>query len=171
MAQVATGETRELADARTLQLLGAQNTADVNACLLTGGADGALGAREGSVRIRELATRMQAQTTDAETRGLLGDVLASEGSRQDAFAHALGASGSAHPPATAALLDVVRSRSDQFDQAVTALATHVGATTAASLGRSRAAIRRSETLLLAIIAGTVVLLVVLCLLLIGALSR
>jgi signal transduction histidine kinase/ActR/RegA family two-component response regulator len=170
MDNVATGQGQSLADARALQLVGVTNIADARACLLTDGRQFAPAVRAGSAQVRDLVSRLQAQTADPEDRSLLDAVLDAERAHQEAFVDALTA-----PDARGATMgpypDAVLARATQFDRALAALVSHMESARLRSLAPARVAMSRAETLLMAITVATVLLLVLLCLLLITGLNR
>ena len=89
MANVATGEGLDLADARSLQLSGVKNIGNVEACLLSGGREFAPAARAGGALVRDIATRMRLRSADAQNSQLIDAVLSAEAAHEDAFAKAL----------------------------------------------------------------------------------
>jgi signal transduction histidine kinase/ActR/RegA family two-component response regulator len=169
MADVATGEGQDVADAKSLQLIGVKNIADVQACLLTGGRQFAPAARAGSALVRDLVTRLQGRLADPEDRALLEKILTTERAQQEAFAGALAASGTVK----GATLDPepIMVRGTEFDRALAALVTRVESARARGRAAALAKVFRAEILLIVITIATVVLLVMLCLLLITALNR
>jgi signal transduction histidine kinase/ActR/RegA family two-component response regulator len=169
MADVATGEGQDVADAKTLQLIGVKNIADVQACLLTSGRQFAPAARAGSALVRDLVTRLQGRLADPEARALLEKILTTERAQQEAFTHALASSGTVK----GATLDPdpIMIRGAEFDQALAALVTRVESARARGRAAALAKVYRAEMLLIVITIATVVLLVMLCLLLITALNR
>jgi signal transduction histidine kinase/CheY-like chemotaxis protein len=171
MANVATGEGRDLADARALQLVGVRNIADVHACLLTGGREYAPAARAGSSLVRDLVTRLQTRITDPKGRTFLDGVLAAERAHQDAFAQALTVSDATQSSSPARYPEAVLSSGVQFDRELDAFVAHVELARSRSIAASRAAVYRAEILLIVITIATVMLLVLLCLLLITGLNR
>jgi signal transduction histidine kinase/ActR/RegA family two-component response regulator len=171
MAKVATGEGEDLADARALQLVGVKNIADVQACLLTGGREFAPSVRAGSALVRDLVERMKARAIDAESRALLESVLVAERAQQEAFTRALTLSEPPAGPSASLYAEPILARGAQFDEALSALVIHTQSARIRSLAESRAPLRRSENLLSVITAVTILLLLMLCLSLIGALNR
>jgi signal transduction histidine kinase/ActR/RegA family two-component response regulator len=170
MAKVATGEGHDLADARSLQLIGLKNIADVHACLLSGGREFAPAARKGSVLARELVGRLTVQILDADGRALLDSVLVAESAHADAFARALAAP--ARKGSFQALYsEPVLTSSAQYDQALAALVRHCESARARNLAPARAAVDSAERLLIVFAVAIILLMVLLCMILGVALSR
>jgi signal transduction histidine kinase/CheY-like chemotaxis protein len=171
MSNVATGEGRDLSDARSLQLIGVKNIADVHACLLTGGKEFAPAARAGSSEARELIARLQLRISDPEGRLLLDKVATAERSHQDAFAHALINPGSISSSSGELYAGQLLTRGEDFDQALSAFVSHTESARLRSLVPARAAVGRAQALLAVITIATILLLVLLCVILIGVLNR
>jgi signal transduction histidine kinase/CheY-like chemotaxis protein len=171
MTNVATGEGRDLADARALQLIGVKNIADAHACLLTGGKEFAPAARAGSSEARELIARLQLRISDPEGRSLLDKVATTERSYQDAFAHALISPGSLTSSSGELYAEQLLTRGEDFDRALAAFVTHTESARLRSLVPARAAVSRAQAVLAVITIATILLLVLLCVILIGVLSR
>ncbi len=171
MSRVAAGEGQDLAGARTLQLAGLQEIADVHASLLPGGAAFLPAAAAGSRRVREGAERLRESVTHASGRALLDSVLAAERAHQEAFATALGASGPRSSRSADLNSAVVLQRGTRLEQVLEALVRDLAANRSRSLEAARKGVQRSESLLGVITTGTVVLLILLCLLLTAALNR
>ena len=74
MANVATGDARDLTEARVLQLTGVHTIADAQACLLRGGREFAPTVTAGSERVRDLATALQLRIPDEDGRDHAGRV-------------------------------------------------------------------------------------------------
>ncbi len=170
MANVATGEGRDLSDARALQLVGVRNIADVHACLLTGGREFAPAGRAGSAVVRDLTGQLRARTMNPEGRVLLDAVLAAERAHQEAFERALVIPGS---PQRASALDhnSVLAHGEQLDRSLAAFVAHAESARRRNLAPAQAAVSRAQTLVVVITIATILLLALLCLLLIAALDR
>ncbi len=171
MTNVATGEGQALTVAREMQLLGVKNIADVHASLLTGGREFAPEARAGSAQVLGLARRLRTHITDPEGIALLERVLVAERAHLDVFERALNARGTEASGARVEYSDQILLRSAQFDQAMATLVTHLESARARSLVPARAAVHRSEILMIVITIATILLLVLLCFILITGLNR
>jgi len=171
MAKTATGEGKDLADARALQLIGLKNIADVHACLLTGGREYAPAARAGSAMARDLVGRLTKQIKDPEGRALLDSVLVAESAHADAFARALAVPSGGKGSFEALYSEPVFASSAQYDGALAALVEHCESARLRNLAPARAAVDRAETLLIAFSVAIIILMVLLCLVLSVALAR
>jgi len=171
MAEVATGEGQDLADARELQLVGLKNIADVHACMLTGGREFAPAARAGSMVARDLVGRLTGQLTDREGRALLDSVLVAESAHADAFARALAVPGAGSGSSEALYSEPVLSSGVQYDAALAALVKHCESARVRNLAPARAAVDRAQTLLIRFAVALIILMVLLCLVLSVALTR
>ena len=171
MTKVTSGEGRDLADARALQLIGLKNIADVHACLLTGGTEFTPAARAGSERARDLVKRLQTQITDPEGRALLISVMAAELSHEDAFTHALSVAVAREGSAKELYPQTVLARSAQYEQALAALVEHRESARLRNLAPAREEASRSESLLITFCVANIVLMVLLCLVISVGLSR
>jgi len=171
MTNVATGEGRDLADARALQLVVMKDIADVHSCLLTGGTEFAPAANAGSSMVRDLVAQLQTRLTGTEDLALLDHVPVTDRAPQAAFARALSLSGVAVGDAGAAYREQVLASGVQLEQATTALVTHIESARLRNLAGARAAVGRSQSIVMGIAIVTVVLLVLLCLLIIAGLDR
>ncbi len=169
MSNVATGEGQALSDARELQLIGAKNIADVHASLLTGGKEFVSEARTGSARVVDVAHRLQAQVTDTQSQALLGSVLAAERAHLEAFDSWLIAPRTREGDARVA--QQVLLRSEQFDQSLTALVTHLESARSRSVAPARAAVDRAENFMIVVTIASTLLLTLLCLILVRGLTR
>jgi signal transduction histidine kinase/ActR/RegA family two-component response regulator len=171
MASVASGEGQDLQEARELQLAGVKYIADTQCSLLIGGAQSvALAAADDSL-LRGQATRLHSRVPDAESRELIDAVLAAQRAHQDAFASTMRPSARRPKSAAEAYPQPVLERAGQLDQSLAALVTHLQSARLRSLAPGRAAVWRAEMFLTGITVATIVLLVMLCLMLIAALSR
>ncbi len=171
LSRVASGVGRDLGDARELQLIGLKSIADAHACLLTGGEKFAPSAEAGSVQVREMAARMQAQLTDPQGRALVARVLAAEAAHRLAFTRALADAGTLRARSPVLYPEAVLSHGEELEQALDALVAHVESVRLSNLARARAAVDRAENFLSIIATLTILLLVALCLFLIGGLGR
>jgi len=171
MSKVTAGDGEDLADARALQIIGVRNIANVQACLLTGGKAYAPAARAGSSLIRSLVADLRTRMTDPTARAILDRILTSEAAHQDAFARALTLSATSQGSPTALDPGQVQLRGQQLDRALSGLVTRLESAKLRDAGSSRKDVNRAETLMVTITIGTILLLVVLCLLLIAALNR
>ncbi len=166
-----TGESRDLADARALQLIGVRYVADARDCLLAGGREFASAARDGSALLRGRAGLLRARITNPEDRALLDEILAAERTHQDAFERALVTPGFRGGSSAASGTEVLRDAGDLIDRSLTALVAHLEAARVARLEAARTAVSRARILLSVITVATVLLMALLCLLLIAALNR
>ncbi len=123
MASVATGESRDLADARALQLIGVKCIADVRACLLTGGAQWAPAAIAASSQLRTLATSLQTRIGDSKGLALLDDVVAAERAHEGAFQRALIVSGPSERTPAASYLESVLLSAEQLERSLALFVT------------------------------------------------
>jgi len=171
MSRVATGEGLVLSDAKTLQLIGVKTIGDVQACLLTGGRSSAPAVRAGTSQAEELVNRLRPRITDPEGRGLLEQVVTAAHEHQDAFDRAMSATAQPRGSPSTLYPEAVLASGERYNRALSALVTYVESDRLGNLAKSRAAVGRLETLLIAITTATIVLLVLLCLLLIAALGR
>lgn len=171
MARVATGEGQVLSDAKSLQLVGVKTIGDVEACLLTGGRTSAPAVQADDALGHELIERLQPRITDPGGRTLLQNVLDAEVEHQRAFNRALAGSKSSAGSSSALYPEPVLASGARYSEALSALVTHLEADRLGSMAKSRAAVSRSETILIVITVVIILLLVLVCLLLIAALSR
>jgi len=170
MTNVATGEGRDLADARALQLAVVKNIADVHACLLTGGREFGAAANAGSSLIEDSIAQLHARL-DAGDRALLDRVQVAERAHQNAFVRALSLSDPRKSEPTATYREQALASGVQLEQAMAALVTHIESARLRNLAAARAAVDRSEKIVMVVAIVTILLLVLLCLLIIAGLER
>jgi signal transduction histidine kinase/CheY-like chemotaxis protein len=171
MGRVTVGESSELADARSLQLIGVRNIADVRACLLSGGRESAPEVNAGSARIRNQIANLKTNITDPEGQLLLAGVIEAENAHDEAFARALAGSNPAHATPGERYSAVMLDRATRFDRALDSLVVHLESARSKGIAPGQEGVRLSELLLTVITIVTIALLIGLCLTLIAALSR
>lgn len=171
VTRVSSGEGRDLVEARALQLAGDRNIADVHACLLSGGKDFVSAARMGSHRVRELATQLRARVSDPAARTALDAVLIAERAHQDAYLHTLARVDTANGGTGELYPQPVLASGVGLDQALSAAVSYFEELRGRSVLPARAAVNRAQAVMLGINIATIALLVVLCGVLAGALSR
>jgi signal transduction histidine kinase/ActR/RegA family two-component response regulator len=162
MASVATGEGRDLADARALQLIGVECIADVRACLLTGGTQWAPAAISASSQLRSLATSLQTRIGDSKGLALLDEVVAAERAHDAAFQRALIVSGPSQQSPAASYIESVLLSAEQLERSLALFVTHIEAARIRSLAPLRAAVSRAEYLLVVITVTTIILFALFC---------
>jgi len=163
MAAIAVDGAHNVSDSRTLRLSGLHEIADASTALLTGEARYARAARSWSSAVRAGAARLQTKIADPEGRFLVGRVQATERDYQQAFDEAASSSGGPSVAAVATLGQV-------FDQALNDLETHM-APAAVGIATARASMRRAQAVLNGVAAGSIVLALILCVMILIALNR
>lgn len=163
MAAIAVDGAHNVSDSRTLRLSGLHEIADASTALLTGEARYARAARSWSLAVRAGAARLQTRIADPEGRFLVGRVQATERDYQQAFDEAASSSGGPSVAAVATLGQV-------FDQALNDLETHM-APAAVGIATARASMRRAQAVLNGVAAGSIVLALILCVMILIVLNR
>ena len=171
MTRVVTVEGREFADARALQILGARNIADAQACLLSSEKRFAVQARMGSAAVRDEVARLDTLTTDAKGRALLDAVLVAQRAHEVAVESALPVAGAARASGANSNTEVVLARGAEFDQALAAYVTYAKAIRLGGVARSEAFMKRIQMSLGVMTVVTIVLLGGLCIILITVLNQ
>jgi signal transduction histidine kinase/ActR/RegA family two-component response regulator len=162
MAAIAVDGAHNVSDSRTLRLAGLHEIADASTALLTGEARYARAARSWSSAVRAGAARLQTRI-DPEGRFLVGRVQATERDYQQAFDEAASSSGGPSAAAVATLGQV-------FDQALNDLETHM-APAAVGIATARSSMRRAQAVLNGVAAGSIVLALILCVMILIVLNR
>jgi signal transduction histidine kinase/ActR/RegA family two-component response regulator len=170
-ARVASGENRELADARALQLAGVRYIADARARLLTSASTHTLTSLDDAEKLRERVTRLQSTMTDPQGRALLGDVIVAQTAHQSAFDSALGVARAGGGAWAALHPEPVLERAAEYDHALAAFVGYVERIGSDRVAPARAAANRTESVLTLILLATILLLVLLCVLMITVLGR
>ncbi|MEO5988581.1 MAG: ATP-binding protein [Candidatus Eisenbacteria bacterium] len=171
IATVSRGEGQDVSDARALHLIGAKNIADSHASLLTGESGFAAAAQAGNARAREIIARLKSRTLDSEGRALLDSVAGAERAHEDAFLHALAVAVPGESPSQVQYPASVLLSSAHYDATLATLGPYFESASARSLASARLNVARAESLLLTFSIVMIVLMVLLCLILSGVLTK
>ena len=170
MANVAATEDAALVAARELQLAALTHIADVRACLLTGGARYGEAARSGGEALGARAQALGLRAGDPGTQALIDSVGAAIRAHQRAFAHA-GALSNRRADPVGSYSGAVFETGEHLEVTLAFLMARLQSTRSRDLKLSRAAVYRTESMLVVITTATILLLVCLCLMLVGALDE
>ena len=168
MAALAIGEVRDLADSKSLRLIGLREVSDASASLLTGDGQYARAARSGSAALRNRVALLKTQIADLEGRSLVDRIETAERGYLDAFDQVPGAPGG-RPPGSAA--SVLASRGLAFEQALDALVAHMEPAAVGGLKATQASVKRTQAVFNLITAVSIALAVILCVILIALINR
>jgi signal transduction histidine kinase/ActR/RegA family two-component response regulator len=162
MAALAIGGASTVLDARSLRLAGLHEISAASTALLAGEARYAREARAWSSDVRARVARLETQVKDPEGRVLVRRVETTERDYQQAFDEATTSGG----PDLAA----VATRGQVFDQALNDLESHL-APAASDIVTARASMGRTQALLNAVAAVSIVVALLLCMMVLTGINR
>jgi signal transduction histidine kinase/ActR/RegA family two-component response regulator len=168
MATLALHEVNDLADSRSLQLIGYQEVSNASAALLTGDSQHARAARAASASLRERMSRSGAQIVDGDGRSHIERIRLAERDYLDAFERALGVSPG---PQRLAANAAVAARGVMLEQALSAFVAHMEPAAVGGLEATRASVNRTQTTFNLITSVSITLMVILCVMLILVINR
>lgn len=154
--KVASGQVRDLADSRQLQLSGVRKILDARTWVLTGDSGYAGAATVGSAAMRDQIARMKGRIAGTPAEPLLDRVAKAERQHQEQFERVVRAGGA---PGRGAVLvaDSLASQGIVLGQAMDALVAHMDALTLSGLEATRRSVARTQKILNAINLATILL--------------
>lgn len=154
--KVASGQVRDLADSRQLQLSGVRKILDARTWVLTGDSGYAGAATVGSAAMRDQIARMKGRIAGTPAEPLLDRVAKAERQHQEQFERVVRAGGA---PGRGAVLvaDSLASQGIVLGQAMDALVAHMDALTLSGLEATRRSVAQTQKILNAINLATILL--------------